>query len=626
MEQALRPVLEHRMPTLATKAAFALQKREEQSALPGAPGRHPEGLLRIQKAPPRSMRDVRAAVTKELKSVTRKLARLEREYYGDRGTVHKEVERYVFPVKTLMRSLWLFSLNKASEVEEMIRQAANPERYKGDPQHLAALREVFGKVQAFLPARVAVLLQTCQAILDNLTRYCVSFYEVEKDCYLETPAHYSEQMEVWRAKAEHSIQSARSLYRKFGTTGITLKMLSPPVASFCSRADVTKLLFLVMFADACTHIRSALSVLSLWLKTDETYAVFVKNDLAELEKLKEEKMKVLREMRQRCHCLTYSLTRAEADHARLQHALGLMRDKESSLRIDEVSLVNTLNDMELEMEFKEKRREKLKKQETSPDITTDSSSETYESLTHELRILKERYPVVTRALGQVRLKLSKVDSKLEMLDKARKDMVNTRKDLLAAEEEKNLKEQDYTETEDAAQLARRILLCKTASDATEKLYYSLPFGTKTSKGEEKDPISRACKIISARIDKDWVAFYRLLPFHPHRGQQTLERDIVDIRDLNARASLTQLTIQALERWRRHHTRANVEDLRQTLRKVRRYDVLKVIDEGFKSPVKEADDPFEPEEEVEPPVKPELLPFYRLVERYDQLRASKEKPC
>ena len=48
----------------------------------------------------------------------------------------------------------------------------------------------------------------------------------------------------------------------------------------------------MIFADACTHIRSALSVMTLWLKTDENYAAYVKNDLAELEKLKEEKMKV----------------------------------------------------------------------------------------------------------------------------------------------------------------------------------------------------------------------------------------------------------------------------------------------------------------------------------------------
>ena len=58
------------------------------------------------------MRDVRAAVTKEMKSLTRKAPRLEREYFGDKKTVHNEVEKYGYPVKMLMRKQWLFDLNK----------------------------------------------------------------------------------------------------------------------------------------------------------------------------------------------------------------------------------------------------------------------------------------------------------------------------------------------------------------------------------------------------------------------------------------------------------------------------------------------------------------------------------
>ncbi|XP_076458135.1 uncharacterized protein LOC143291888 isoform X2 [Babylonia areolata] len=643
----LRPVLEHRMPTLATKAAFAL-KAEEPSALPatgaGTPGRRQRrrggpagdpGLVQLMAAPPRSMRDVRAAVTKELKSVTRKVARLEREYYGDRGTVHTEVDRYAFPVKTLMKTLWILDLNKASEVEEMLRQTSNPERYKGDPQLPAALREVFSKVQAFLPDRVPVLVEACQTLLDNIHRYCVSFYDPDEDCYLETPAHYSEQQALWKARAEHSIQSARSLYRKFCTTGITLSMLSSPVATFCSRSDITKLLFLALFADACTHMRSALSVLTLWLKTDDTYASYVKNDLAELEKQKEEKMKELREVRQKCHTLTYSLTKQEADHSRLTLAVDSSREKANSLRIEEVGLVNMLNDIDLEIEFKEKRRENLKKKVAAAAAAAGSSAtdgpaeqssfcaESYDSLTSELKGLKDRQPGVAKSLGQVRVKLAQVDARLEKLDKAGKELVTTRRELLAAEEERHVKEQEFSETEEAAQLARKILLHKTASDATEKLFYSVPFASKVAKGEDKDPISQACKIISARVDKDWVSLYRHLPFHPPRGQETIERDIVHIRDLGARASMAHMAVHALERWKRHHTRANVQDLRQALRQVRRFDILKVIDEDLKSPTKEAEDPFEVEEET-PPVKPELLPFYRLVERYDQLRASKVK--
>ena len=44
----------------------------------------------------------------------------------------------------------------------------------------------------------------------------------------------------------------------------------------------------------------------------------------------------------------------------------------------------------------------------------------------------------------------------------------------------------YKEIGIAADLARRILLCKTSSDATVKLFYSLPFLTSKHKWKDKD--------------------------------------------------------------------------------------------------------------------------------------------
>jgi hypothetical protein len=88
----------------------------------------------------------------------------------------------------------------------------------------------------------------------------------------------------------------------------------------------------------------------------------------------------------------------------------------------------------------------------------------------------------------------------------------------------------------------------------------------------------ACKIISNRIERDWVSLYRALPFYPQRGAETIEHDIVELRESGARASVSWTSRQALERWRRYHTRANVEDLRQALRIIKRADVLKALDD------------------------------------------------
>jgi len=48
-------------------------------------------------------------------------------------------------------------------------------------------------------------------------------------------------------------------------------------------------------------------------------------------------------MRQKCHTLTYSLTKLETDYSKLSQEVRAMKEKEQSLRIDEVSLVNTVS-------------------------------------------------------------------------------------------------------------------------------------------------------------------------------------------------------------------------------------------------------------------------------------------
>ena len=64
---------------------------------------------------------------------------------------------------------------------------------------------------------------------------------------------------------------------------------------------------------------------------------------------------VLREMRQKCHTLTYSLTKLETDYSKLSQEVRAMKEKEQSLRIDEVSLVNTVSQRERQTDRQRQR-------------------------------------------------------------------------------------------------------------------------------------------------------------------------------------------------------------------------------------------------------------------------------
>ena len=50
------------------------------------------------------------------------------------------------------------------------------------------------------------------------------------------------------------------------------------------------------------------------------------------------------------------------------------------------------------------------------------------------------------------------------------------------------------------------------------------------------------------------------------------------------------------------------------RKVKRFDILRIVDLLLKPPEKVIEAPFEVIEETLPPVSDDLIPFYRLIER------------
>ena len=109
---------------------------------------------------------------------------------------------------------------------------------------------------------------------------------------------------------------------------------------------------------------------------------------------------------------------------------------------------------------------------------------------------------------------------------------------------------------------------------------------------------------------------------------------MEVTESGGRCSHTYKARRALERWRRYHTRANVGDLKRALKKIRRSDVVQYIEDvqarssgpssvaSVAEPA-EAKAPFEKEVEQPPDVEPHLIPFFRQVEKYDQMVATRK---
>ena len=92
-----------------------------------------------------------------------------------------------------------------------------------------------------------------------------------------------------------------------------------------------------------------------------------------------------------------------------------------------------------------------------------------------------------------------------------------------------------------------------------------------------DPLDRATHIASKHIDNNWTELYRQLPFYPERGEFDKDDDVDRVNKRHFRAEGQIKAKDTLEKWRKHNSVANVESLKDTLRKMGRKDIIDAID-------------------------------------------------
>lgn len=615
MELRLRPVLDCRMPTLASKAAFYLPLDEMPTFR-----KKIHGLKLLESHPPRSVKDLRNIISSEIKAVSKKLSRLERSYYGIGKSIQHEVDKYVMPLKGVMRMLTIFEFSSVSTIENAIKTGSDPKRYKGDPNNIALLKEVFAKVQTYVPDKFNEISSYCLKILETLEKYFLSFYEPHKEHYLETAAHYEEQRNNWISTIKNSLNRVKKLQKDFKERMIHYTMFTPPVAAFCQKNECEQVPFLLLFADACTNIRAAMTVMNTWLQADENYPIFLRNDIDNMEQLKEEKIKLMRAAKTKYHSATYKLTQTEVEYDKAIFEVESVKEKEEALTIEADYLRNLQNELRMELEIKEFRKDELKKKQS--EFTPENYYEVFDMLTEEARFVKERMPLIKRQLAAAEHKLEWMHEKKVHLQKIEKEISQLKKEMEETSNEREIREVEYKRVEKGLEVARKIYMFKTSSDYAEKIYFSLPIGPRCKiqpyvDGPD-DKLDQACAKLSQIIQQDWMLLYRNLPFYPKRGSQTIEKDIAETREEGSRGLTEDCARIALARWRRHHTRAKTDDLVDALKKIKRLDGVKAVDNIVNPPQVEH---VTQEIYIPPSIGPELVPFYKECERYDQLRAS-----
>ena len=139
---------------------------------------------------------------------------------------------------------------------------------------------------------------------------------------------------------------------------------------------------------------------------------------------------------------------------------------------------NLQSELHQECDFKEILFDELSKNKA--DFSPDDYNDTYAMLTKEFRYVRERMPSIQKQLAAADHKLEWMADKKHACRKIGREVNLLKQELKQANVERQQRESEFIELENAFEVARRIHLCKTSTDAAEKIYFCLPVGPKQS--------------------------------------------------------------------------------------------------------------------------------------------------
>ncbi|ELU05790.1 hypothetical protein CAPTEDRAFT_193238 [Capitella teleta] len=582
-------------------------------------------LLSLEQNPQNNLASIRSILRFSVRDIEQKLEKIECAYFGVcKQDQLKMLTSWANGLRKVMESSHATVISSSDQMDDLMKKVSDPaHRFGVDAFEVNRVKEVYRRTLDTVPHKFQSLVKDIESVVLKTAMYCLSFYDMDEHelHYLDTGFNYETQIRTIRDTIKENVNNITNSVGKFKSGAFITSDLSPEVKELARKANCLHAPFLLLVPAAVQNIHCACAALVTWIKTDESYSVFITHDVAELEGRKKELEKAAQARHEKYHHLLFRLKHLQCECEKLSTDLHRLSDRDSELIVEEEFLINQSNDMQVEIENKEYRRDELIK--NASNIHPEVMFEKYSELCEELRDLKSRLPVTKRRLNAVQYKIAWIREKKKELDVEEKKLHEVEKEMKELTDAKTEEEVEQKHVTTLLEKARKIHSLKASPDVVQKIFHGMPVTTNKSRlpGQcsKNDPFEKACQVVAQHIEGDGGRLYRSLPFFPYRGSSMVDEDIRVVTAAASRKTSQQVSLLLLDRWRRHHTRARIEDLKQTLKKIHRNDVIAIINHQLHPPR-----PPTPTEEVIPDFLDEsLIPYWKEIEKYDQLKAAKK---
>ncbi|CAF3327334.1 unnamed protein product [Rotaria socialis] len=527
----------------------------------------------------------------------------EADYY--QGSVTSIIQSTKRPLSVIALQAWSQPLNQLREarllhdirngkaIRELLSEASIGGLYGPvTDEGLALMKRVLDKTTEQLYATIPTLINKIADSMNLMEQYFLSFYEIDHiqdiiqnkrkeklpDDYLETAYTYEKSRWLHIFDVNKSLKILREMPQRVeDTKGIALSTLSKESQELASRTDCTLLPYLFALPECYYEARRTLDSLRTWLDEDAKYNDFIQTSLKLLEEKYVEAKKAFEINKSQLSQVEHRAESYRSQLKKLENENEINEKKydefETRLNIKEREYISK----RLTHEVYEEQVQKLLKQ----------SHDEQDSIGHNLTVGRFQQDIkqLSRELPKLKSQVEAFQARINLFQKRKDELIEMRieskkldKEIQVVLEDKILKENYFNRIQRCRDIMRDIYKCRKTNDLPQKIFYDLPVHSKHSGENEEDELSKAFRLISKYIGRDWNRLYWQLPFYPTRGQEELSKDIQHVDEKYQRGDVFQdQAMEALNKWRRFHTRAKVDDLIHGLGQIRRFDIVQLIE-------------------------------------------------
>ncbi|XP_005098259.1 uncharacterized protein LOC101863343 [Aplysia californica] len=525
---------------------------------------------------PQNLSSVYHVVREVVASIEERLVNLETSFYGPGGGPDTEVKQWIVPLQLILRPARYSGLICMQQLDEIYdRHIDITDILTVDEDSLIQIQNLVNKSLKMLREGFDESIQSVQKLLEYMARYCVSFSPPEGDSYLETATNYEKQRRDFEKAIRLNTENITLMADKFENESLKVHQFDFTMKEMAEKMRIDQSPIAIVFPAACHNLRNACQGLLMWVNADCAYAEYLRYDIQELERKKEAQAKVYRDAQLKANNGEFTVKSLRKYIGECNDQLKRLKPREQNLKAEGRRLRAENKDVLVDLDIKEYRKMEMR---LTGSITDREGQERYERLHSEILDLQSRKPAIERRITDLERQQTWISgrqmhrhSKEEELEQASLDLRNCRRKARKSEVE-------LERIQGCLAKLKEIHLLKTSQETLKKIFHNMPINSRYAQPlkKKKDNLEKFCKFVASEIEGDWIRLYRALPFYPARGMETVSADIDDIITRFLRNSEEQAH-QGLSRWRRMHTRAGVNDLRQALHTIKRKDIVEKYD-------------------------------------------------